>query len=88
MRVTDDGNYVLSTGKTLPGEDGMFSITSDHSFIGSGYDNRIWREGCDYDLTPGELVEIADFMIAQWRIFRSKMEKTVWLANAGKKRLP
>ena len=70
MRREDNGDYVLSNGKTLSAPLGIIGIDSESAFIHT-------RHGAiDDGFSDNEIVEICDFMIALWSEKRQEHDYT------------
>jgi hypothetical protein len=78
MQVDDKNNKVVfSNGKEMYAYAGIVSILNNEELV-YGYDGTFgylpgyWDEEVRDLLTPEECVEIADYMINQWKEFRER----------------
>lgn len=78
-----DGRITFSSGKTIDPAFGVVGIGPDLA-LSDGYDGRIdvAGEGAAYDpameLTPAEVVELADLMIGRWQAIRELMARKTY----------
>ena len=63
-------DYELSTGKILQANNSIIGISPELN-VSEGYDGG----GADYDLTKEEKIEVADYMISQWRKYKKKVKE-------------
>lgn len=72
MKIVKD-TVIFSTGTERYANNGIIGLAPDME-VSEGYDGGFWsREESEYrenPLTPAERVELADFMIEQWKTFR------------------
>ena len=65
--IIERDTIILDTGRRLPANKGIVGLSPDGGIFG-GYDDHIhvvtW--GDEDELTPDELIDIADYMIASW----------------------
>lgn len=70
MKETKEG-FLLSTGRSFYAHSSLLSVDSDGDNLTYGFDGGV-DEFDDEPLTSEERVEIADYMIARWNLFREK----------------
>ena len=69
MRIEGD-KVIFSTGKTRYANCGIIGL-SPRMDISEGYDGGFYNGPGDEELTKDELIEIADYMVEQWKKFKS-----------------
>lgn len=73
----EHGRATFSSGKTRAFNQGIVGLGPDDT-VSAGFDNYVWdvesgdANASDDPLTPDDLIELADFMIAQWSAFRER----------------
>lgn len=73
MKQIDDNTYELSTGTKIYANNGLIGMNAELDAISEGYDGFI-SYGLDRnDLTKGEMIEVADYMVVLWSSFKSKV---------------
>ena len=74
MQINGD-DVIFSTGRRKNANLGIIGLGPDNQVTG-GYDEGFFNPADIWykkpDLTPGECVELADFMIRRWQEFRAK----------------
>jgi len=86
MIIEEFDRIKFENGTEVPAYRGIIGLGTDGNVYG-GYDSRIWRDSLDPDdpanITPGNRIELAHFMIKAWRQFlcRALNEQITNVAN-------
>lgn len=67
MKIENE-ELIFSTGKRVYANNEFVGLSDDFSLIATGWDDTICRE----KLSPEERCELADYMIAQWTMFKEE----------------
>ena len=79
MRIEKD-NVIFKTGRVRSANCGIIGLAPNYDVTG-GYDQDFQNIKLDYwddpdeQLTKEEMLELADYMIWEWRIFKDKVER-------------
>ena len=79
MRIYENRLHFESTGRTLIASEGIIGLAPNGD-VYSGWDEILFehlplmpKAPKTDDLNPAELIELADYMIARWQAFRSRI---------------